>query len=63
MDTTTLIIMGVLLLILLLWVMREIGAWYTKVNERIRLLEENNMYLKKIAEHLVKPDKKGAAND
>ena len=46
-DLLTLIVV-IAIAVLLFFVCREIICWYFKINERIRLLEEQNALLKKL---------------
>jgi uncharacterized membrane protein YjfL (UPF0719 family) len=49
---TVLIVAYAILAIVVFIIGREIFAWYAKVNERIKLMQENNFLLRKVAEKL-----------
>ena len=48
MEDLIILIVAIAVAILLFFVCREIICWYFKINERIRLLEEQNALLKEI---------------
>ena len=56
-EEVLVIILIVVLAIVLFFALRELFCWYYKVNKRIKLLEEQNGYLKEICEHLSKGDR------
>ena len=54
MNNIFLIIFGIAAFLVVIFIfMRDLILWYFKINERIRLLNDQNEYLKKIHELLV----------
>ena len=55
MDNTTQIVLIVILsviAILIIYLLRELGCWYWKINERVKLQEKQIALLEKIADKL-----------
>jgi ribosomal protein S13 len=46
----------VLFSLLITYALREVICWYYKINERIKIQEENNKQLKRIADYLINSD-------
>jgi len=60
------LVFGLLIFIFLFLIFRYILLWYYRINERVKLLEENNFLLRKVCqglgqkpEELIYPPKKG----
>lgn len=47
-QTDIYIILGIVAGVLVLLALRELFCWYFKINQKIKLLEENNRLLKKL---------------
>ena len=62
-EEVLVIILIVVAAIVLFFVLRELFCWYCKVNKRIKLLEEQNSYLKEICEKLNVGNKCGACRE
>jgi hypothetical protein len=53
MEIKSMIIIGIVVVIVLFFIFRELNCWYWKINDRVKLAEEQNMLLEKILQYTI----------